>query len=274
MNDLQFYNEVCSDLSILLTSKYSTSFSSGIRLFDIETRRSICSIYGFVRLADEIVDSFHSIDKLKHLDKIKLDLKEALEFGYSENTIIHSFANVVRKYHIDWDFIVSFLESMKMDIYKKSFSTHDFKMYVYGSSEVVGLMCLKVFLENDQKDFIQLSVYARKLGSAFQKINFLRDFGSDFEVRGRVYFPNVDYYNFSEQQKKEIELDILKEFNEGLRGIQLLPINVRSGVRLAYRYYYRLFQMICKLSPDKVKAERVSVSKWSKMLILFREIIC
>ncbi len=271
MNHVEQFNRVSAEMSGLMTRRYSTSFSMGIRLFEKSYREPISSIYGFVRLADEIVDTFHHVDKLYYLNQLKSETKLAIERGFSINTILHSFAQVVNDYKIEWHIIEAFLHSMEMDIESKVFSTEEYKKYIYGSAEVVGLFCLKVFLKNDSAKYDSLVSYAQKLGSAFQKINFLRDLRSDYEERGRVYFPDVEYNNFTESCKKKIEDDIESDFQDGLKGIQLLPSDVKKGVFLAYQYYFHLFKQIKCLSPEKLKSKRVSVSNNKKIWILIKE---
>lgn len=273
MNHLELYNKVSAEMSTLMTRRYSTSFSLGIRLFDKPYREPICSIYGFVRLADEIVDTFHHIDKLYYLTQLKNETRDAIEKGFSINTVLHSFAQVVREFKIEWNTIEAFLQSMEMDIESKVFNNQEYKKYIYGSAEVVGLFCLKVFLKNDSQKYNSLAPSAQKLGSAFQKINFLRDIKSDFEERGRVYFPDVDYINFTDQCKLKIEEDIENDFQEGLLGINQLPLHVKKGVHLAYKYYYHLFQQIKSLPPDRLKSERISVPNSRKLWILLKEYV-
>jgi len=212
---IDLYHSVSKECSKLVTNRYSTSFSMGIRLFDKVFRAPIYSIYGFVRFADEIVDSFHGFDKKKLLEEFKLDTFKAIESGISLNPILHAFQKVVKDYSIDKELITAFLDSMEMDLYNKNYDQTEYEKYIYGSAEVVGLMCLKVFTKGNEQEYLRLRDPARSLGSAFQKINFLRDIKSDYEERGRVYFPNVDFNDFSKTEKEAIEQDIRIDFEDG-----------------------------------------------------------
>ncbi len=229
---------------------------------------SIYAIYGFVRIADEIVDTFHDHDKEKLFLRFQEDTYLALENGISTNPILNSFQDTVNKFNIDRKLIDSFLKSMEMDL---SFSKYEEKMYaeyIYGSAEVVGLMCLKVFCRGDNETYEKLVAPARSLGSAFQKINFLRDFKSDFAERGRVYFPGINFDNFTNDQKKEIEKDIEGEFNEAWKGIVELPNGSKLGVMVAYIYYLTLFKKIRLIPANRIKSERIRVSNFKKITLL------
>ncbi len=265
--EVELYNDVSTHCSELITKKYSTSFSLGIHTLHRKIHEPIYSIYGFVRFADEIVDTFHELDKNKILTEFEQDTFTSIENKFSTNPVLHSFQLVVNKYRIEKKHIQAFLDSMRMDLSKKSFTREEYKKYIHGSAEVVGLMCLKVFCgkENEYKD---LEPYAISLGSAFQKVNFLRDIKSDFEQRGRVYFPHVEYSSLSSDQKIEIEDDIESEFNHALLGIKKLPAAARSGVYLSFCYYRELLKKIKKLSADELKKERVRVSNFKKLIIL------
>lgn len=273
MNQVELFNRVSAEMSVLMTHRYSTSFSLGIRLFDKNFRNSICSIYGFVRLADEIVDTFHHVHQETYLKQIKKEVQSAIETGFSINTVLHAFADVVKKYNIEWEHIESFLKSMEMDLYKKTFTLEEYKNYIYGSAEVVGLFCLRVFCNADSKKYNELELYAKALGSAFQKINFLRDIQSDYKERGRVYFPNLDLNHFTQEQKLEIEKDIEFDFSQGKLGIKKLPDSCRSGVDLAYQYYYCLFQKIKKTNPDDLLKKRVRIGNFKKFVLLLRQLL-
>ncbi|NOT38277.1 MAG: phytoene/squalene synthase family protein [Saprospiraceae bacterium] len=273
MNQMNFYNKTCDEMSVVLTHRYSTSFSLGIKLFDKKLRNPICSVYGFVRLADEIVDTFHHIDQAKYLERIKNETKEAIEKGFSLNTVLHSFAQTVREYNIEWNLIESFLHSMEMDLHFKTFNEEEYKKYIYGSAEVVGLFCLKIFCKNEKVNYNDLAPYAMKLGSAFQKINFLRDIKSDYKERGRIYFPGLNLDEFAIDKKIQIESDIEKDFQDGLKGITSLPNNCKSGVKLAYRYYYALFNKIKKVSPQELLAGRIRIVNARKFYILCKEML-
>lgn len=266
---LSLYNQTCLECSSLITRQYSTSFSMGIRVFDKKYRSPIYAIYGFVRFADEIVDTFHDFPKKELLDKFRRDTFEAIESGISLNPVLHSFQNVVNKYNIEKELINAFLDSMEMDLNLNAYEDNLYQKYIYGSAEVVGLMCLRVFVNGDDNMYKHLYASARSLGSAFQKINFLRDIKSDFDERGRVYFPGVDFRSFSLGDKLQIESDIKKDFDDALLGITQLPQGVRFGVYLAYKYYTKLFQKIKSASPTKVKEERIRVKDSRKVVLIF-----
>lgn len=264
------YDRVSVDTSTLITKKYSTSFSLGIRMLDKKYREPIYSIYGFVRLADEIVDSFHGYNQTKMLKKLKKDTFLAISEGISTNPVLNSFQNVVNKYKIDIKLVELFLNSMKMDLKKVKYDKKTLKTYILGSAEVVGLMCLKVFVEGDDREYKNLEVYAKTLGSAFQKINFLRDVNEDYNNLGRIYFPNLDLNNFTEKNKKKIENDLEDEFKIALFGVLLLPRTVKVGVLISYRYYYELFRKIKQSNPEDLMVKRVRISNFHKMWILFK----
>lgn len=268
MRDL--YSQTAFDCSELITKAYSTSFSLGIRTLDKKYHESVYAIYGFVRYADEIVDTFHDHDKKKLLDRFKAETFTAIEEKISLNPVLHSFQLVVNEYHIDHDLIYAFLLSMEMDLDKKDYEAHDYQTYIYGSAEVVGLMCLKVFCGGNEQEYQQLVGPAKNLGAAFQKVNFLRDIQSDFDERGRVYFPGVDFNQFTVNDKQLIEKDIDNDFKLALEGIRNLPKGARAGVYLAYIYYSRLFKKITRLSPESIKSERIRIPDTRKMLLLLK----
>jgi len=262
---VKLYKEVSFSCSELITKRYSTSFSLGINTLHKSIHKPIYAIYGFVRFADEIVDTFHDLDKEKVLDEFERDTYDAIKNQFSTNPVLHSFQAVVNKHKIKKDHIGAFLKSMRMDLSMKVFSEKTYTEYIYGSAEVVGLMCLKVFC--DEREYKKLEGYAISLGSAFQKVNFLRDIKSDFEERGRVYFPGVKFDTFSEADKKSIEKDIAKDFNNALIGIKLLPTVARSGVYLSYKYYLELLDKIKSKDSSTIKTERVRVSNMKKFMI-------
>lgn len=268
MKDL--YTQTAFDCSKLITKTYSTSFSLGIRTLNKKYHESIYAIYGFVRYADEIVDTFHDHDKAELLQRFKSDTYKSIEEKISLNPVLHSFQQVVNQYNIDHDLIEAFLVSMEMDLSKRDYDDPEYKKYIYGSAEVVGLMCLKVFCEGNEEKYQELLIPARHLGSAFQKVNFLRDIKSDFDERGRVYFPGVDFNQFSKEEKNRIEEDIREEFKQSLIGIKNLPKGVRAGVYLAYIYYTVLFKKITKLSPERIKSERIRVPNMRKFMLLIK----
>ena len=269
MNHLELYKTTCSSCSRLITHRYSTSFSTGIRVFHSRFREPIYSIYGFVRFADEIVDTFHDFPKKDLLNKFREDTYEAIEMGISLNPVLQAFQSVVQRYNIERELIDAFLHSMEMDLYQNDYDQKEYNEYIYGSAEVVGLMCLRVFCEGDDVQYQELKASARKLGAAFQKINFLRDIKSDYDDRGRVYFPGVDFENFDTAQKLQIEADIKADFDEALEGIKRLPKGARFGVYLAYKYYTQLFAKIRRAPADAVAGTRIRVSDKRKMYLLF-----
>ena len=265
----QLFDDVSISCSQMVTRSYSTSFSLGIRCLDKKLRNPICAIYGFVRFADEIVDTFHDYNKKELLDRFKEDTYRAIEEGISLNPILNSFQHAVNKYSIDRELIDQFLYSMEMDLTKIDHTQKSYEEYILGSAEVVGLMCLKVFCNGDQAHYNELKPYAMKLGSAFQKINFLRDLNADFIEMGRTYFPGVSLEHFDEVEKKEIEKDIDKDFKMGLEGIKRLPKSSRFGVYLAYVYYYALFNKIKRTHASRVINQRIRIPNPVKLSILF-----
>jgi phytoene/squalene synthetase len=264
------YDKVSTQISTYITKEYSTSFSWGIKMLDVKYRDAIYSIYGFVRVADEIVDSFESYNKKKLLKKFKKDTFLAISDGISTNPVLNSFQNVVNTYQIDLKLIETFLDSMEMDLKMSKYDEKSLKKYILGSAEVVGLMCLKVFVDGDQKEYNNLSELAKTLGSAFQKINFLRDLNEDYQKLGRVYFPNVDLDKFTNKKKKKIESDLENEFDMALYGVMLLPKNVKLGVYVAYRYYYTLFNKIKSTDSSKLMSKRIRINNLHKMWIIIK----
>lgn len=262
------YNLVCNECSEKITKRYSTSFSIGIMLFDKSIRTPIYNVYGFVRFADEIVDTYSGEDKAALLNDFRFQTFEAIEKKVSLNPVLHAFQEVVNTYKIDPELIIAFLDSMAMDLEEKTYDNFLLDKYVYGSAEVVGLMCLKIFVNEDLKKFKELTPFARALGSAFQKVNFLRDMKSDFDDRGRIYFPNINFENFTKEDKAAIEKNIAEEFSNGLIGIKLLPTNCRFGVYSAYKYYLRLFEKIKSSPAEKIKERRLRVTNPEKIYVL------
>lgn len=250
--------------SRIVTKSYSTSFSLGILGLDRKYHDPIYAIYGFVRFADEIVDSFEGYPQKELLDRFWKDTYQALEDKISLNPVLNSFQQVIRAYEIDYDLIETFLKSMEMDLYKNEYDEADYKAYILGSAEVVGLMCLKVFVDGNQDRYLALKEPAMQLGSAFQKINFLRDLHADYQSLGRTYFPGVDLNNFNEEVKASIEADIDIDFKAGYEGIKKLPKGARFGVYIAYVYYYSLFKKIRKTHCDLILNERVRISNKRK----------
>ena len=264
------FDEVSLKCSEITTKYYSTSFSLGIRLLDKEIHSPIYSIYGFVRLADEIVDSFHEFDKAKLLNEFKENTKQAIENKISLNPILNSFQEVVNKYNIEWEHIQDFLSSMESDLNQKKHDEDSYKQYIKGSAEAVGLMCLRVFCNNNNKLFNDLEKYAIYLGSVFQKVNFIRDISADYNELKRVYFPQLNINEFNEEEKNKIEDDIEKEFNLALIGIKQLPKSAKKGVFLAYSYYYSLFKKIKSTPADKIMTKRIRIPNFTKFLILIK----
>jgi phytoene/squalene synthetase len=263
-NMQELYRDTCLECSKVITQRYSTSFSLGIRAFDKKYRYPIYAVYGFVRYADEIVDTFHEFDKELLFKNFKADTYQAIAQKISLNPVLHSFQYAVNKYNIPHDLIEAFLHSMEMDIDKSKYDPQQYNEYIYGSAEVIGLMCLMIFCEGDLKVYENLTPYARSLGAAFQKINFLRDIKSDYYDRGRVYFPNVEFAEFCESQKAIIEEDIQKDFDHGLEGIKKLPDGARLGVYIAYRYYLDLFKKIKNVPAAEVSKKRIRVADGRK----------
>jgi 15-cis-phytoene synthase len=266
---MDLYNKVCRECSKHITNRYSTSFSMGIRVFDKRFQAPIYAVYGFVRFADEIVDTFHSYPKKQLLDRFRQDTYRAIEEGISLNPVLHAFQETVHQYGIERELIDAFLDSMEMDLHFDRYHDNLYKQYIYGSAEVVGLMCLRVFVERDNAMYDRLKAPACSLGAAFQKINFLRDMKSDFDERGRVYFPGVDYTCFCNEDKIEIEADIEKDFNDAYLGIVQLPEGARFGVYLAYIYYTSLFKKIRSAPAERVTTERIRVPNRRKAVLLF-----
>lgn len=255
----KIFDQLSYDISKKTTLRYSTSFSLGIRFLANELRKPIYNIYGFVRFADEIVDSFHGFDKEKLLFQFKKDTHQAIEDGVSLNPILNSFQETVNKYQIPIELIDTFLKSMEMDLENYVHDQDSYEEYILGSAEVVGLMCLKVFVKGDETEYQRLKPQAMKLGSAFQKINFLRDLQADYKVLGRTYFPGVDLGEFNNVVKKQIEADIEVDFAEGYKGILQLPKNARFGTYMAYIYYYKLFKKIKDTPAEIILNERVRI---------------
>lgn len=263
------FDQVSYKSSSIVTKSYSTSFSLGIMLLDKALRPHIYALYGFVRFADEIVDTFHEHDKAHLLNDFKNQTYDAISRGISLNPILNSFQKTVNEFEIDIDLIDTFLKSMEMDLNPvEAYSRKEYEEYILGSAEVVGLMCLKVFCYGDQKQYEALSYEAMQLGSAFQKINFLRDLNADYYQLGRVYFPDINMGNFDDSVKAEIEADIEKDFKTGYEGVLKLPKKARFGVYIAYVYYYSLFQKIKALPAEEILEKRVRIANRNKYGLL------
>lgn len=267
---MHLFHEVSQHCSRTTTQRYSTSFSSAIRLLNAELRQPIYNIYGFVRFADEIVDTFHEHDKEKLLANFKKETYDAIRDGISLNPILHSFQITVNRYKIDHDLIEAFFKSMEMDLEKKAYNSVGYQEYIYGSAEVVGLMCLYVFLDGDQVSYKKFRPYAQSLGAAFQKVNFLRDLKADYSQLDRTYFPGLDFRSFTEEEKREIEKDIQHDFDHAYQGIIRLPAKAKFGVYVAYKYYLSLFRRIKQMQPARIMNERVRIPNYGKLMILLR----
>lgn len=268
MDAKELFNQTTFECSKLITNRYSTSFSLGIKSLDKKFHYPIYAIYGFVRYADEIVDTFHEKDKASLLREFKSNTYTAIKDEISLNPVLHCFQMVVNQYQIDHALIEAFLHSMEMDLLDIDYQQESYEEYIYGSAEVVGLMCLKVFCDGDEKEYQRLLPFAKSLGSAFQKVNFLRDIKSDYYERGRVYFPGVDFNDFSVSHKEKIEAGIQKDFDHAYKGIVELPRGARWGVYLAYTYYLKLFDKIKRFSPNKIMEQRVRVPDSKKLFLL------
>lgn len=231
-------------------------------------RAPIYNVYGFVRFADEIVDTFHAYDKALLLAEFKKATYDAIARGISLNPVLNSFQLTVHQCHIGEDLVASFLHSMELDLQKKKYDKAGYDEYIYGSAEAVGLMCLCIFCEGDTDSYEKLKPYARSLGAAFQKVNFLRDMKADNEGLERMYFPGCDFKNFSAEDKRTIEEDIQKDFDNAYEGIMQLPIKARFGVYVAYKYYFSLFRKIKKVPPQKIQQYRIRIPEYGKVLIL------
>lgn len=269
----KLFDELSYDVSKSTTKKYSTSFSLGILALKPAIRPAIYAIYGYVRLADEIVDSFHDYNKEVLLERFKKETDLALDEGISLNPILQSFQDTVSKYQIDRALIYQFLQSMQMDLKPINYNSDLYDAYIYGSAEVVGLMCLQVFTEGDKQKYDELKPYAMKLGSAFQKLNFLRDLNEDYQNLGRTYFPEIEMNVFSNAVKSEIEKGIEQEFKEALIGIKLLPISSKFGVYLAYKYYLSLFTKIRSKNAQSILDQRIRIPNSLKFVVMLKSYV-
>ena len=267
------FDNLSVEVSKKTTQTYSTSFSLGIYFLNNRLRNAIYSIYGFVRVADEIVDSFEGCDQKYLLSKFRTDAFESIDCGISVNPILHSFQQAVHQYRIDLDLIETFLKSMEMDLEKVTYTDGKYQQYIFGSAEVVGLMCLHVFTEGDVRMYEELKPFAMKLGAAFQKVNFLRDMKDDYRLLGRTYFPNVDMSDFNMSAKKQIEEEIEEDFKIALKGIKMLPRSSKGGVYLAYVYYRSLFNKIKRLPAHKILNERVRINNGKKIGLMLNSLV-
>ena len=270
----ELFDQISEECSKNVTKSYSTSFSLATKMLSNSIRQDIYNIYGFVRFADEIVDTFHNYNKEELFKRFVTDLNHSIKEKISLNPILNSFQNTVHKYDIQKELIDSFLKSMKQDLKKKEYkNSKEYKDYIYGSADVVGLMCLKVFVSGNEVEFKKLKPYAMALGSAFQKVNFLRDLNDDYQKLNRVYFPGVNYSSFDEKAKKKIMVDIESDFSKALEGIYLLPNNSKFGVYAAYKYYKRLLIKLKRSSYLKIKKKRIRVPNYQKVDVLARSYV-
>ena len=267
---MQLFRDVSYECSKFTTHKYSTSFGSAIRLLHKDLQTPVYNIYGFVRFADEIVDTFHEYNKEQLLEEFKDETYKAIERKISLNPILNSFQVTVNQYEIDLKLIDAFFKSMEYDLKKNTYDADGYKDYIYGSAEVVGLMCLNIFCEKDHSKYKKLMPYAQSLGAAFQKVNFLRDVKSDYQQLERTYFPEVDFRNFTASCKKNIEAEIMADFAKAYEGIIQLPLKARFGVYVAYKYYLSLFKKIMRTEAEKILERRIRIPGYSKAFIVMR----
>jgi len=267
------FDNLSIQISKMTTQTYSTSFSFGIHFLSNQLRNDIYSIYGFVRVADEIVDSFNGFDQKILLEKYKLETSESICSRISVNPILNSFQEVANKYQIDHQLIETFFNSMEMDLAKVFYNNETYNRYILGSAEVVGLMCLHVFAEGDKVLYEELKPYAMKLGSAFQKVNFLRDLKEDYQMLGRVYFPGINMSNFTCENKRQIEYDIEDDFKVALLGIKKLPASSKGGVYLAYVYYRCLFNKIKKVPAQRLLTARIRLNNGAKIRLMLNSLV-
>jgi len=265
---MNLFNELSQQCSKTTTEKYSTSFSSAIKLLHPDLRNSIFNIYGFVRFADEIVDTFHDYEKEELLAEFKEETYTAIQRGISLNPILNSFQICVNRYNLPLDLIEAFFKSMEMDLRNTTYNSNGYQQYIYGSAEVVGLMCLHVFCEGNKMMYEKLRPFAQSLGAAFQKVNFLRDVKNDYEDLSRTYFPGVDFSNFTPSMKAQIEADIENDFSNAYKGILKLPIKARFGVYVAYKYYLSLFRKIKRTNPAHILEQRIRIPDYGKLFIV------
>lgn len=267
------FDNLSVQVSKMTTKTYSTSFSLGIYFLNNRLRNAIYSVYGFVRVADEIVDSFEGFDKQHLLEKFKQETFESIKRRISFNPILNSFQHAVHQYNIDKNLIERFLKSMEMDLEKVDYTNEKYQQYILGSAEVVGLMCLHIFTEGDKKMYNDLKPFAMKLGAAFQKVNFLRDMKDDYQLLGRTYFPNVDMSDFSVSAKKLIEAEIETDFKMALEGIKKLPRSSKGGVYLAYVYYLSLFNKIKRIPAHKILNGRIRINNGKKLSLMLNSLV-
>ncbi len=273
MNQKALFDDVSISCSRKTTHAYSTSFSLGIRTLGKQFRDPVYAVYGFVRFADEIVDTFHDYDKPTLMARFREDTVRAIEDKISLNPILNSFQKAYHQFNFDWELVDTFLKSMEMDLDKNSYDRYGYETYILGSAEVVGLMCLKIFTSGDTSEYERLKPYAMRLGAAFQKINFLRDIKADYETLGRAYFPELDLRNFDEATKRKIESEIAEDFQEAYKGILMLDKDARFGVYVAYTYYVRLFQKIKSLPSNRIMEERIRIPNQKKFALILKSYV-
>jgi len=267
---IDLFYKVSQECSGVVTKRYSTSFYSAIRLLHKDLRAPIFNIYGFVRFADEIVDTFHKYDKANLLKQFKEEAYAAIHLGISLNPILNSFQKTVNEYKIDHELIDAFFRSMEMDLSRQVYDRDGYQEYIYGSAEVVGLMCLSIFCDGDMEMYKQQEQHARSLGAAFQKVNFLRDIKADYNGLARTYFPGCDFNNFNSTQKQQIEEDIQNDFRHAYKGILQLPLKARFGVYVAYKYYLSLFRKIKRVQAARMLESRIRIPAYRKAMIVVR----
>lgn len=268
------FDNVSKECSRIVTQTYSTSFSMASKMLSQSIRQDIYNIYGFVRFADEIVDSFHDYDKESLFANFELELELAISNKISLNPILNAFQHTYHKYGINRELVDAFMNSMRLDLHKKKYLTkEEYKSYIYGSADVVGLMCLKVFVNGDKMKYQELKATAMALGSAFQKVNFLRDLKADYDELERSYFPNTDLNNLDEISKNTIIEDIENDFKEGLKGIKRLPLEAKFGVFMAYRYYRQLLKKLKNTPALEIKSTRIRVPNYKKIELLTRSYV-
>lgn len=267
---MDLYTKTSYELSRHITLRYSSSFGSSTKLFDAAIRPHIFAIYGLVRIADEIVDTYQGSDADAVLTALQQQVHEALASRYSSNPLVHAFASTAVQFSIDASLIDPFFESMRMDVTKKTFSQKEYEAYIYGSAEVIGLMCLRVFTQGDAARYESLVEGARALGAAYQKVNFLRDIASDSDERGRAYFPGVTFESFDDQEKEKVIYDIRADFSKAKEAINKLPLNARRAVKMSYAYYSNLLDLLARTPADAIKKQRLSLPKATKIAILAR----
>lgn len=270
---ISIFHDVSHECSRVTTQRYSTSFSSAIKLLHRDLQGPIYDIYGFVRFADEIVDTFHDHDKAVLLAEFKAETYTSIKRGISLNPILQSFQITVNRYNIDLALIEAFFKSMEFDLEKAQYDANGYAEYIYGSAEVVGLMCLYVFCNGDQAQYEKLRPGAQSLGAAFQKVNFLRDVKADYQQLNRVYFPGVDFNAFTDEMKNSIEEDIAKDFRDAYNAILQLPLKARFGVYLAYKYYLSLFKKIKAVEPQRILEERIRINNYHKAWVATKALV-